>query len=93
MAKVLNRHIHGKPPTAVYIGRGTKWGNPYVIGVDGTREEVIAKYEQYIRNKYELLADLGELDGKDLLCSCAPRPCHGDVLIKLQKEHSKGGAE
>ncbi len=69
----------------VYIGRGSKWGNPYKIGKDGTREEVIQKYEEYIRNS-SLIDQIEELDGLTLGCYCKPLPCHGDVLIKLLKE-------
>ncbi len=66
----------------VYIGRPSKWGNPFIIGPDGTREEVIMKFEQYLLNS-ELLKDIGELDGKILGCWCRPYfPCHGDILVK-----------
>lgn len=67
----------------IYIGRPGKWGNPFVIGRDGTREEVIAKYESWILRHPDLLASLPELKGKILGCWCAPHPCHGDILIKL----------
>lgn len=67
----------------VYIGRGSKWGNPFKIGVDGTRKEVIEKYRQYIMSRPDLLNDLEELRGKRLGCYCKPKPCHGDVLIEL----------
>ena len=67
----------------VYIGRGSKWGNPFVIGKDGDRDEVIRKYANYILHKPELLADLHELKDKVLGCYCAPKACHGNVLVKL----------
>tara|TARA_Y100000034_G_scaffold121644_2_gene166137 strand:+ start:2016 stop:2285 length:270 start_codon:yes stop_codon:yes gene_type:complete len=67
----------------VYIGRPGKWGNPFEIGRDGTREEVIQKYEEWIRQQPDLLEDLWELEGKTLGCWCSPKACHGDVLIKL----------
>lgn len=67
----------------IYIGRGSKWGNPFVIGRDGSRAEVIAAYEKWLRAQPQLLRDLPELRGKVLGCWCAPRPCHGDVLAKL----------
>lgn len=66
----------------IYIGRPSKWGNPYEIGKDGTREEVIAKYEQYLLSSPHLLNSLHELHGKILGCWCAPLPCHGEILIK-----------
>jgi hypothetical protein len=68
---------------AVYIGRPTKWGNPFVMGRDGNRVEVILKYEKWICDQPNLLADLHELTGKNLICWCAPDPCHGDILLKL----------
>jgi hypothetical protein len=67
----------------VYIGRPSKWGNPFVIGRDGTREQVIAKYRAYILRRPELIAALLELRGKTLGCWCAPQPCHGEVLAEL----------
>lgn len=73
----------------VYIGRPSKWGNPYEIGKDGTREEVIDKYEKYILNS-PVLADIEELRGKVLGCWCSPLPCHGDVLIKLLESSNVG---
>jgi len=73
----------------VFIGRPSKWGNPFVIGRDGTREEVIEKYRAYILKKPELLACLVELKGKTLGCFCKPLPCHGDVLVELIKERVK----
>jgi len=67
----------------VYIGRGSKWGNQFVIGRDGDRAEVIRKYREWIlRNDY-LLGCLGELKDKVLGCYCKPLPCHGDVLVEL----------
>jgi hypothetical protein len=72
-----------KEPFDIYIGRPSKWGNPFVIGKDGTREEVIEKYKEWILKQPELLASLHELQGKVLGCWCAPFSCHGDVLIEL----------
>lgn len=67
----------------VYIGRPSKWGNPFVIGKDGTRKEVIEKYRQYILSKPELINSLHELEGKRLGCYCKPKSCHGDILVEL----------
>lgn len=64
----------------IYIGRGSVWGNPYVVGRDGDRDEVIAQYEQHLASTPTLLARLPELLGKRLGCFCAPKACHGDVL-------------
>ena len=83
MCHVLNRHHHGLSGNAVYIGRGSKWGNPFVIGRDGDRMIVIAKYERWLRSQHHLLRALDELRGRDLGCYCAPRACHGDLLLRL----------
>jgi hypothetical protein len=67
----------------VYIGRGSKWGNPFRIGPDGTRDEVIEKYRQWLLSNPVLMDQLHELRGMDLGCFCKPLPCHGDVLHEL----------
>ena len=67
----------------VYIGRPSKWGNPFTIGKDGTRDEVITKYREWILTQANLLNDLDELKGKTLACWCHPQACHGDVLAEL----------
>jgi len=72
-----------KAPFDIYIGRPSKWGNPFIIGKDGTREEVIEKYLEYILGNDKLMAALPELKGKRLGCWCKPLACHGDVLAEL----------
>jgi hypothetical protein len=67
----------------IYIGRPSKWGNPFVVGKHGTREHVIERYEHWLRENDELMAALPELRGKVLGCWCAPSACHGDVLARL----------
>lgn len=84
MPKVLNKYKDGLPKNSVYIGRPSKWGNPFVIGKDGTREEVIAKYREWLLSQPEKVeAVKRELAGKDLVCFCSPKTCHGDILIEL----------
>jgi len=75
-----------KEPFDVYIGRPSKWGNPFTIGKDGTREEVIEKYRDWIIEQDDLMEALPELKGKVLGCWCSPKSCHGDVLIELAKK-------
>jgi len=65
----------------VYVGRGSKWGNRFVIGRDGNRDEVISKYRRWLWSNHELLSQLGELRGKRLGCFCRPLHCHADVLV------------
>jgi hypothetical protein len=67
----------------IYIGRPSKWGNSFIIGRDGTREEVIEKYTKYLLGNIGLMRDIGELKGKVLGCWCSPKLCHGEVLEKL----------
>ena len=80
--RVLNKHRDIIPHDAVYIGRGSKWGNPFVIGRDGTREEVIEKYRNYIIHS-DIVLEVNELIGRDIWCYCTPKACHGDVLLEI----------
>lgn len=81
MCTVVNKY---KSPYDIYIGRGSKWGNPFVIGKDGDREEVIAKFKSKLWEAIEsdpaLVEELKTLKGKALGCFCKPKPCHGDVI-------------
>ena len=94
--QVLNmRGRHGAVPAgAVYIGRAmprlglaaSKWANPFRIGRDGTRADVIAKYRAWLLDQPDLMAALPELTGFDLAYWCSPAPCHGDVLRELAND-------
>jgi len=68
----------------VYIGRGSIFGNPFVIGKDGTRDEVILKYRNYFYDKIKKDEDFLKavllLKDKKLGCYCKPQDCHGDVI-------------
>jgi hypothetical protein len=79
--------VHVRYPSDVYIGRPSKWGNPFPITATEDRATVIAKYEMWIMTQPDLLAALPELRGKRLGCYCAPLPCHGDVLARLADEN------
>ena len=81
--RILNKHTHGIPQKAAYIGRGSPWGNPFRIGPDGTRNEVCDKYTAWIETQPRLLARLPELRGRNLVCFCAPQRCHGETLRRL----------
>lgn len=78
MNKVHNKYHNTAPPDAVYIGRGSPYGNPFVIGKHGTRDEVCDRYEVETLPKL----DLTPLIGKDLICFCKPQRCHGDAILK-----------
>jgi len=83
--------------THLYVGRdmskfvngakASKWQNPFKV-TDFTREQVLEKYEDYVRES-NLINQLSELDGKVLGCWCHPLGCHGHVLQKLHKEMCK----
>ena len=70
----------------VLIARPSKWGNPFRIGRDGNRDQVIKMYEVHVRRRPDLLAALPELAGRRLGCHCKPEACHGDVLLKLLRD-------
>ena len=72
-----------KSPYDVYIGRPSKWGNPFREGIDGTRAEVIAKYEAWFLSQPDLMAEIESLRGKVLGCWCKPKACHGDAIARL----------
>jgi hypothetical protein len=68
----------------VYIGRPGKWGNPFSITPEVSREEVIEKFIQFLNNRPDLIEQAKEeLKGRDLICYCAPKACHGDILLKV----------
>ena len=78
------------PEGSVYVARWTwpirissKWRNPFRVGRDGSRAQVVAKYRAWLLQQSELMAALPELRGKDLVCWCAPEACHADVLLEL----------
>jgi hypothetical protein len=85
MARVLNKYhlINGRLDSdMVYCGRGSKWGNPFVIGQDGDRDEVCDRFEREILPTL----DVSSLRGKDLVCFCAPKRCHCDAILKKANE-------
>ena len=71
---------------SVYVGRPSKWGNPFVVGVDGTREEVVQKYLDHFVGSTPDRSEAAikeELVGVNLVCWCAPKLCHADVLMEI----------
>ena len=70
----------------MYIGRGSKWGNPFKIDEENDREEVVKNYEHHLRSDPDLYNDIINLKGKTLGCYCAPLLCHGDVIRRLGEE-------
>lgn len=78
MPKVFNKHHKDAPPDAVYVGRGTYWGNPFRMFAASQRDDVCDKFEREILP----ILDLTGLRGKDLVCWCAPKRCHADALLR-----------
>ena len=81
----------------IYIGRPSKWGNPFSVGIDGNRKEVIEKYYYWLKGMIEApkhhnwykrpkISEIEELRGKRLGCFCKPKACHGDILLKILNE-------
>jgi len=92
--KVYNKRDTNIPPDAIYVGRPTEWGNPFSHMNDtlaehktDTRDEAVESYREYILGNKNLLGKLHSLRGRDLVCWCAPRPCHADILIELANKH------
>ena len=81
----------------IYIGRAnsflglpqSKWHNPFPMKNENERKEVLRKFLFYILDREDLLEDLHEIDGKKLICYCAPKYCHGDILIRLREYQIK----
>ncbi len=80
-------HIRDTPPgykdnpDYVYIGRPSKWGNPYPVNMG--RTACIDLFREYVTSDPHLMEALPELRGKTLVCYCKPQACHGDVLAEL----------
>lgn len=85
--RVLHKYRDEIPEDAVYIGRPSKWGNPYPLkpgAADWERKECIELYVRFLDRWPRLKDDIrAELKGKDLVCFCAPNACHGDILLKI----------
>ena len=90
--RVVNKY---KESYDVYIGRGSKWGNPFTHIADkktkadfivASRDEAIESYRDWLLKQPQLLNDLHELKGKTLGCFCKPKKCHGDILVELVNE-------
>jgi len=89
MGRVGPRVFHCKsgdlPLDTVYVGRPSRWGNPFKIGANGNRQQVIAKFRSSlsIEDRKKIRR---ELVGKNLSCWCSPLPCHADVLLEIAND-------
>lgn len=93
------------PPCTVKVDRTTKWGNPFMVGRDGTRAECVDLFTKLLAGyvcmtkgdpaaseKYLHMArdNHAELAGKSLACWCPlDAPCHADVLLSLANARGK----
>jgi len=84
---VLNKYKDQIPHDAVYIGRGSIWGNPFPMGPTMTREQSLAAYKPWlvaqVKSGYYSLEQLASLHNRDLVCFCSPKDCHGHPLEKV----------
>lgn len=83
----MTRVVHcKKEPYDVYIGRPSKFGNPFVVGVDGTRSRCVEMYAEWVVTQHDLLNDIKSLKGLVLGCWCKKNgnePCHGDIIARI----------
>lgn len=93
--EVLNRHWQKPTPNSVYIGRPSKYKNnfshlpnssaKYKVRTRAEAVEAFARWIERLMEKYPDLRDeiIRDLGGRDLVCSCKPAACHGDILLKI----------
>jgi hypothetical protein len=101
MICVVNRVVDDR---GIYVGRPSIFGNPFEIGKDGTRTEVIEKYEAYFirrlevdivfKNEFLKLVDQARSGELVLACWCHPQRCHAEIIkkyieIELNKDRMK----
>ena len=94
-ARIQRRRTKGwrMPPGAVFVGRPSKWGNPYKVGTPAapTPEAAVALFRDYLARRTDLSdAARDELTGKVLVCWCSPgQPCHADVLLEAANQEQE----
>ena len=86
MPLLLNKH-RDPPGDAIYIGRGSPWGNPYKRDDNNTKEDVIKLHTSLVLSNPTMIRDIHRLlRGNDLICFCSPLSCHGDLLLSIANE-------
>jgi len=87
---VVNRKVDYED---VYIGRGSPFGNKYIIGKDGNRQECIEKYKVWFYKRLKkprFKRAVEALRGRRLGCSCKPKACHGDIIVEyLERQENE----
>ena len=90
---VYNKRNKNCPKDTVYVGRPSIFGNPFFLKNESERIEIVQKYKSYLyarlRMDKSFKAKVKALYGKDLVCWCAPKACHADVLEKAAEELNK----
>ncbi len=82
-ARVINKRDNWSCKSFVWVDRQGPWGNPFKIGRDGSREDVLRDHEDWLRRTPELVMELWRLRDQALGCWCDPQPCHGWLLAFL----------
>ena len=96
ITKVVEEEVQSKsiynikekyPPNTQIVDRGTIWGNPFVLGVDGDRDKVCDLFIQYAEWRLSIQPNwLDEIRGRPLACHCSPKRCHAETLYKMANE-------
>ena len=97
---VLNRHANnGRTRQGLYIGRPSALSNPFKVETGRSRKQAIEQFRKWAihllanepQHPFTVAAkalkarhDAGEY--VDLVCSCKPKACHGDIIIELIEE-------
>jgi hypothetical protein len=89
MPKVWNIRDPDCPSDAYYIGRPGPLGNPFPVGRLYSREEAIRLFDRYVDEHPELKTLIKTLRGRDLKCFCKPKPCHGDIILRIANDDSE----
>lgn len=85
--RVFNKFKMSSTDKGVYVGRPSKFGNPFVVGKLYTRQTAVERFEKFIEENPILKeAAINELKGKNLICFCAPLACHADILLKIANQ-------
>lgn len=81
------------PPNTVYVGRPSRWGNPWTVEGWRSALDAVNEYRKALENPptqffVEIVAQIGQLRGKNLACWCPlDQPCHADVLLEIANDH------
>lgn len=97
--EILNRHHLGRrwPEGSLYVGRGTVLGNPYAISEEVSRDDAIAKFDAYLKERIAgrdpaiLTALIGAARASALVCSCVPALCHATTIRERAMDLAAAG--